>query len=61
MNTQNLFDAYTKLCSMQRSNGVAIHMHRSGSATVAIDGIRLLLSAGNITSGTFTLYGIKKS
>ena len=36
MNTQNLFDAYTKLCSMQRSNGVAIHMHRSGGATVAV-------------------------
>lgn len=28
---------------------------------LAIDGIRFLMSSGNITSGTFALYGVKKS
>lgn len=29
--------------------------------TSAIDGIRFVMSAGNITSGTFALYGVRKS
>ena len=33
----------------------------SGTPAAAIDGLRFMMGAGNITSGTFSLYGIKKS
>lgn len=33
----------------------------SGTIAAAVDGVRFLMSAGNITSGNFVLYGVRKS
>jgi len=46
-----------------QASGDSAHMFGAGHrlATADIDAIRFLFSSGNIASGTFVLYGIKKS
>jgi hypothetical protein len=47
----------------QRLNNTFYYSVRGGSffvgATTAVDGIRVLMSSGNIATGEFTLYGLK--
>lgn len=48
------------------STTTPVHITTSGAGaivlnTTAVDGIRFLMSAGNLTSGTFSLYGIRKA
>jgi hypothetical protein len=47
------------------ANGAAISKYFAGagmnSSTSALTGVRFYMSSGNITAGTFRLYGIKKS
>ena len=47
----------TSVPAMAGTDGVGVF----GTNTTAIDGVRFLMSAGNITSGTFALYGVRKT
>lgn len=43
------------------TGGASYYGGTSGTPTAAIDGLRFLMSAGNITSGNFTVFGIRKT
>lgn len=62
--TSTLFKMFRWDASWVTSTAVVAGTNGSGTYTVdgaAIDGIQLLMSLGNITSGQFALYGIRKT
>ena len=55
-----MWDATWRVASTGELAGVRGFAYHATNTT-AIDGARFLMSSGNITSGTFALYGVKKS